>query len=154
MLNRRPDGIKNDDAPLRRMVDTQAGFTLVELLVVLVILVLLATLITPRVIGYLSQSRVKTAKVQIESLAGVVELFAVDAGRYPTTSEGLEVLVKKPSGMDSWRGPYFNKSVVPPDPWGHPYHYRSPGRRGEFEILSYGRDNKEGGDGEDADIAN
>lgn len=154
MHDRRQHGIDGNDTGAMRALDGQAGFTLVELLVVLVILVLLATLITPRVIGYLSQSRIKTAKVQIESLASVVELFAVDAGRYPTTSEGLEVLVKKPSGMDAWRGPYFNKSAVPPDPWGHPYHYRSPGRRGEFEIISYGRDNKEGGDGEDADIAN
>jgi general secretion pathway protein G len=134
--------------------DRQAGFTLVELLVVLVILVLLATLITPRVIGYLSESKIKAAKVQIESLSSVVELFAIDVGRYPTTQEGLDALIRKPGGVDSWRGPYMNKTAVPLDPWGHPYHYRSPGHRGTFDIVSYGRDNKEGGEGEDADITN
>ena len=132
----------------------QAGYTLVELLVVLVILVLLATLITPRVIGYLGASRVKAAKVQVESLANVTELFAIDVGRYPTTAEGLEALVKNPGGIEGWHGPYFNKSSVPLDPWSHAYHYRSPGHHGGFEISSYGRDNKEGGEGEDADISN
>src|SRR6476659_9876078 len=96
----------------------QAGFTLVELLVVLVILVLLATLVGPRVIGYLGSSRVKATKVQIESLSSALELYKLDIGRYPSTSEGLKALVQAPQGAGGWNGPYITKREVPNDPWG------------------------------------
>jgi general secretion pathway protein G len=132
----------------------EAGFTLVELLVVLVILVLLASIIGPRVIGYLGSSRSKTAKVQIEGLVTSLELFHIDVGRYPTTSEGLEALVKTAAALPGWNGPYVSKNTVPADPWGQPYHYDSPGKKGAFDIFTLGRDGKEGGSGEDADITN
>ncbi len=137
-------------APASRTAE--AGFTLVELLVVLVILVLLASLVGPRVIGYLGTSRVKTAKVQIESLSSAIELYRIDNGRYPTTDEGLKALVQAPAGGDGWKGPYLTKKDVPNDPWNRPYHYRSPGQHGPFDIFSLGADNQVGGTGENEDI--
>src|SRR5512145_1543515 len=119
-----------------RQAAGQAGFTLIELLVVLVILVLLASLVAPRVIGYLGSSRTKAAKVQIQSLSTALELYKVDTGRYPTTSEGLRALVAAPPGVTSWNGPYLTKKEVPTDPWGRPYTYRSPGEHGPFDIAS------------------
>jgi len=136
----------------RRRGDGQAGFTLVELLVVLVILVLLASLVAPRVVGYLGSSRTKTAKVQVQSLTTALELYKVDTGRYPTTTEGLKALVEAPSGVSSWNGPYLNKKELPIDPWGRPYAYRSPGQHGPFDISSLGADNQPGGTGENEDI--
>jgi general secretion pathway protein G len=132
----------------------EAGFTLVELLVVLVILVLLASLVAPRVIGYLGSSRTKAAKVQVQSLSTALELFKVDTGRYPTSSEGLRALVVAPPGVGSWNGPYLTKKDAPTDPWGRPYAYRSPGRHGPFDIVSLGADNQVGGTGENEDITN
>jgi general secretion pathway protein G len=129
----------------------EAGFTLVELLVVLVILVLIASIIGPRVIGYLGSSRTKTAGVQIESLTTAVELFRIDVGRYPSAAEGLEALVRSPGSVAGWNGPYLAKSSLPQDPWGRAYVYQANGDG--FRILSYGADGKEGGTGEDADIA-
>jgi general secretion pathway protein G len=130
-----------------------AGFTLIELLVVMVILVLLASLVAPRVIGYLGSSRTKTAKVQIEGLSTSLELYKLDTGRYPDDREGLKALVERPADSKNWNGPYLKKDRVPPDPWGQPYHYRSPGQRGPFDIYSLGADNREGGKGEDQDVA-
>lgn len=131
----------------------EAGFTLVELLVVMVILVLLASVIGPRVIGYLGSSRTKTAQVQIESLVTSVELFHVDVGRYPTESEGLSALVKPAGKAPGWNGPYISKGTLPLDPWGQAYRYEVPGKNGPFEIITYGRDGKEGGTNEDADVS-
>jgi len=131
----------------------EAGFTLVELLVVMVILVLLASLVAPRVIGYLGSSRTKTAKVQIESLSTSLELYKLDTGRYPDAHEGLTALVERPASVKNWNGPYLKKDTVPPDPWGQPYHYRYPGQRGAFDIYTLGADNREGGDGEDQDVS-
>src|SRR5262245_26944311 len=123
-VSRRKDPVDQE----RRRERGEAGFTLVELLVVLVILVLLASLVAPRVIGYLGSSRTKAAKVQIESLTTALELYKVDIGRYPSTSEGLKALVASPPGVTSWNGPYLTKKDVPNDPWGKPYSYRSPGQ--------------------------
>jgi general secretion pathway protein G len=130
----------------------ESGFTLVELLVVLVILVLLAGLVAPRVIGYLGSSRTKTAKVQVQSLSTALELYKVDTGRYPTSSEGLKALTAAPPGVPSWNGPYLTKTEVPSDPWGRPYNYRSPGEHGPFDIVSLGADSQPGGTGENEDI--
>jgi general secretion pathway protein G len=133
----------------------EAGFTLVELLVVLVILVLIASIVGPRVIGYLGSSRTKAANVQIESLVTAVELFRIDVGRYPTAAEGLEALVRPAGNIKGWTGPYLAKPELPADPWGRPYVYETGGQSGAagFRIKSYGGDGKEGGTGEDADIS-
>jgi general secretion pathway protein G len=138
----------------KRKPSDEAGFTLVELLVVLVILVLLASIIGPRVIGYLGSSRTKTAKVQIESLVTSLELFHIDVGRYPSTGEGIDALVKPPTKLAGWSGPYVTKGSIPPDPWGQPYRYQSPGKKGSFDLYTLGRDGKEGGTDEDSDVWN
>ena len=134
--------------------DGESGFTLVELLVVMVILVLLAGVIGPRVIGYLGASRSKTAKVQIEGIVTALELFHIDVGRYPTTPEGLVALVTPTGSAPGWRGPYFSKNAVPLDPWGRAYLYEAPGKKGQFDLYTFGRDGKEGGADEDADTSN
>ncbi len=132
----------------------EGGFTLVELLVVLVILVLLASIIGPRVIGYLGSSRSKTAHIQIESLVTAMELFHIDVGRYPTSTEGLAALAKSPGNITGWNGPYLAKGDVPQDPWGRPYTYQAGQNAGSFEIKSLGADGKEGGTDENADVSN
>ena len=132
----------------------EAGFTLVELLVVLTIISLILGLVGPRVLNYLGESRVKTAKLQIESLGSALDLFYLDAGRYPNTSEGLNALAQKPTGAQVWNGPYLKGGKVPMDPWGNPYQYRSPSERAPYEIVSFGADGREGGTGTAADVSN
>jgi general secretion pathway protein G len=132
----------------------EAGFTLVELLVVLTIISLILGLVGPRVLGYLGESRVKAARLQIENFGSALDLFSVDAGRYPTTSEGLEALVQRPATAQAWNGPYLKGGRVPTDPWGNPYQYRSPVERTQYEIISLGSDGREGGTGIAADISN
>jgi general secretion pathway protein G len=132
--------------------DRDAGFTLVELLVVLVILSLIMGLVAPRVLGYLSDARVRSAKLQIDSLSAALDLFYLDAGRYPSQSEGLAVLIKRPPSVDNWNGPYLKQSALPVDPWGHPYEYRVPGQNAPYLIVSMGSDGREGGSDDAGDI--
>ena len=127
------------------------GFTLIELLVVLAILTLLAGLVGPRVLNQLGGAKSKTAAVQIADLDKSLELYKLDVGRYPSTEEGLDALVKKPGSANGWNGPYL-KGGVPTDPWNHPYHYANNG--GKLEIVSLGADGAQGGEGEDADVRN
>ncbi len=146
--------IKRQQAARRRArTRRQRGFTLVEILVVITIIGLIMGLVGPRVLNYLSESKVKAAKIQIQSFTSALELFYLDAGRYPTTSEGLAVLVKSTGGLSAWNGPYLKGGSVPNDPWGKAYIYRSPGERSPFEIVSYGADGVEGGTGIAADIS-
>jgi general secretion pathway protein G len=127
------------------------GFTLLELLVVIVIIGLLAGYVAPRYFSQVGKSEIQVAKAQIESLEKALDQYRLDMRRYPSAEEGLEALVAKPASAQAWSGPYLKKAV-PSDPWGHPYVYRTPGQKGEFEIVSYGRDGKPGGTGDDADI--
>lgn len=120
--------------------DQNGGFTLVELLVVLVILGLVMSLVGPRVLGYLSSSRERTAHLQIESFASALDLFYLDYGRYPTNSEGLEALVEMPKSKERWGGPYLKQPHVPKDPWGNPYEYHVPGKSTPYLITSLGPD--------------
>ena len=133
--------------------DRSGGFTLVELLVVLVILGLVMGLVGPRVLGYLSSSRERTAKLQIESFGSALDLFYLDTGRYPTASEGLQALVKRPAAADNWAGPYLKQGAVPPDPWGHPYEYRVPGKTGPYAITTLGPDGQKGAASENARLS-
>jgi general secretion pathway protein G len=132
--------------------DAEAGFTLVEILVVITIIGLIMGLVGPRVLNYLGESKVKAAKIQIESFASALDLFYLDAGRYPSSTEGLAALVQRPGATQSWNGPYLKGAMVPSDPWGHPYVYRSPGEHGAYDIVSYGSDGQEGGTGTAADV--
>jgi len=127
------------------------GFTLIELLIVMVILGLLAALVGPRMFGKVGSSKLKAAKAQISLLETALDTYRLDVGKYPTTDQGLEVLRTKPSDVEKWDGPYLPKDV-PMDPWGKPYVYRSPGEHGDFDIISYGADGRQGGEGEDSEV--
>lgn len=131
----------------------QAGFTLVEVLVVLTIISLTLGLVGPQVLDYLSQSKVKAAKIQISSFSGALDLFMLDVGRYPSTSEGIEALTSRPSSSQVWNGPYLKGGKLPTDPWGNKYVYRTQGDRAAYEIVSYGSDGRPGGSGTAADIS-
>lgn len=132
----------------------QAGFSLVEMLVVLVIIGLIMGLVGPRVLSYLSDSRVKAARLQIESFSNSLDLFYVDTGRYPTTQEGLGALLERPSDADRWSGPYLRSNSVPNDPWGNSYVYRSPGAHGAYDLMSYGSKGRESGESSESELAN
>jgi general secretion pathway protein G len=129
-----------------------SGFTLIEMLVVLVIIGLIMGLVGPRVLNYLTEARVKAARLQIEALSSSLDLYYLDTGRYPTTSEGLTALVRRPGNMAGWNGPYVKGGIVPEDPWKHDYVYRSPAEGAPYEIISLGSDGREGGTGNAADI--
>ena len=141
---------RNDST--RRARRGQRGFTLIELLVVITIIGFIMGLVGPRVLNYLSESKSKAAKIQIESLSSALDLYYLDVGRYPTSSEGLVALVRRPGSTAAWNGPYLKGGLVPADPWGNPYVYRSPGEHGTYDIISYGSDGTEGGTGAAADI--
>jgi general secretion pathway protein G len=132
----------------------ESGFTLVEILVVITIIGLIMGLVGPRVLNYLSESKTKAAKIQIESFASALDLFYLDTGRYPSSSEGLAALVQRPGAIPAWNGPYVKGGTIPNDPWGNPYVYRSPGQHGVYDLISYGSDGQEGGTGAAADITN
>ena len=132
----------------------RAGFTLIEIMVVIVILGLLAALVVPKLVGRTEEAKKTQARVQIKSIQQALELFKLDNGFYPATDQGLEALVRQPEGgrvPENYRkGGYIER--VPKDPWGNPYVYSSPGQRGDFDISSYGADGVQGGENEDADI--
>jgi general secretion pathway protein G len=129
----------------------QRGFTLLELLVVMVIIGLLAGYVAPRYFSQVGKSEVKAAKAQIDAFEKALEAYNLDVSHYATTEQGLDALVKQPAGEKKWQGPYLKKAV-PLDPWGNPYMYKRPGDHGDYDIWSYGRDGKPGGQKEDADI--
>jgi general secretion pathway protein G len=122
------------------------------MLVVITIIALIMSLVGPRVLNFLGESKVKAARIQIQSIETALDLYALDTGHFPSSSEGLDALMQRPGGVTSWNGPYLKGNAVPNDPWGRPYIYRSPGEHGSYDIVSYGADGKEGGTGATADI--
>jgi general secretion pathway protein G len=138
--------------PHRRAVRRQAGFTLIELLVVLVILGLLAAFVAPQVLNYLGKAKTDAANAQVQNIAGILDLYRLDVGNYPTEDEGLEALLERPAEAERWNGPYVRRRDALTDPWGNLYEYRFPGEHGAFDIYSLGADRSEGGEGENQDV--
>ena len=136
---------------MRFALGRHRGFTLLELLVVMVIIGLLVGYVAPMYFKQVGKSEVKTARAQIESFGKALDQYRLDTGHYPTTEQGLAALVTKPADETRWDGPYLKKGV-PPDPWGNAYTYKRPGTKGEYDIVSMGKDGAPGGTGEDADI--
>ena len=133
---------------------SQQGFTLVELLVVLAILGLLAAIAAPQVMRQLGGAKSEAAEIQLEKLGGVLDLYRLEVGVYPTTAEGLTALVDRPAAAaPSWNGTYLKNRDALTDPWGRPYQYRAPGDHGDYDIWSLGADGKPGGEGENRDVA-
>lgn len=145
----------NKDIPKR---PNHKGFTLLEIIVVVFILSILVALVAPRIIGRTDDARITDAKLQIKNLEMALKLFKLDNGFYPDTQQGLEALIEKPTvgriPLKYRDGGYLEQKKIPPDPWGNPYIYLCPGLHGDFDIISYGADGKEGGEGKDADIKN
>jgi len=139
--------------PRGRLRD-RAGFTLIEIMVVIVILGLLAALVVPKLVGRTEEAKKTQARVQIRSIEQALDLFKLDNGFYPATDQGLEALVRIPEGgrapKNYRKGGYLDR--LPKDPWGNAYVYLSPGSHGDYDISSYGADGAPGGEGEDADI--
>jgi general secretion pathway protein G len=140
---------------MRTRLSVRAGFTLLEMLVVLVVLGLLAGLIGPQLFGRVGEAKTTTARTQMELIGVALDSYRLDNGNYPVTAQGLDALNTRPGRPPAplnWRGPYLRKAV-PMDPWGRPYVYAAPARGGEgYELRSLGRDGAEGGSGEDADL--
>jgi general secretion pathway protein G len=132
---------------------TGRGFTLLELLVVMMIIGLLAGYVGPKYFSQIGKSEVKAARAQMDALGKALDQFRLDTGHYPTTEQGLVTLVVRPANEPKWGGPYLTKAV-PPDPWGYPYIFISPGEHGDYDLLSNGKDGKPGGEGEAAEITN
>lgn len=129
------------------------GFTLLELLVVMVIIGLLASYVGPRYFSQIGKSETKVARAQIDSLEKAIEQYRLDTGRYPSAEAGLDALVNRPAAEARWDGPYLKKGV-PLDPWGRAYQYVVPGKHGDFDLFSLGKDGRPGGSGEDSDVTN
>jgi len=138
--------------------NSDRGFTLLEIIIVVFILSLLVAIVAPRIIGRTDEARVTAAKIQIRNFESALKLFKLDNAFYPDTQQGLDVLIEKPATgripQKYKEGGYLEQKKIPPDPWGNPYIYVSPGLHGDFDIISYGNDGKEGGEGKDADIKN
>lgn len=130
---------------------TRRGFTLLELLVVVAIIGLLAAYVGPKYFGQLGKSEQALAKSQIESFHRALASYRLDMGAFPSTEEGLDVLVARPANAAKWNGPYLSKAV-PLDPWGKAYIYRVPGAKNDYDVLSYGKDGQPGGTGDAADV--
>jgi len=128
------------------------GMTLIEILVVLVLIGVVMGIVGGNFIQRGEKAKRDAAKIEIGQIGQTLDLFKLEVGRYPTSQEGLQALIAQPSGVNNWNGPYWKKSTVPKDPWGNDYVYVLPGQHGAYDIISYGADGKEGGDGADKDI--
>lgn len=128
------------------------GMTLIEILVVIVLIGVVMAVLAGNFIGRGEEAKRKLAKIEIDQIGQTLDLYKLETGRYPTTQEGLQALITAPSGVNNWNGPYWKRGTVPKDPWTNEYKYTAPGQHGPYDIISYGPDGKEGGDGPDKDI--
>ena len=143
---------------MQRQLVNKRGFTLIEIMVVIVILALLAALVGPKIIGRSDDAKIADAKVQIRNIESALKLFKLDNGFYPSTEQGLQALVEKPTVGQIPKNykaeGYLESKKLPKDPWGNDYLYLSPGEHGDYDLCSYGSDGVKGGEGKDADICN
>lgn len=133
----------------------EAGFTLIEVMVVVIILGILATFVVPKLVGRTDDAKIVKAKVDIQAMETALKLYKLDIGLYPTTDQGLEALITKPEtgNASNWRdGGYLDSKKLPKDPWGNSYIYLSPGLHGDYDIISYGADRMPGGEKTNADV--
>lgn len=134
-------------------VRSHRGFSLLELLVVLLLLGAFAGIFAPKIFGQAEKAKQKATKLEIDQIGQALDLYKLEIGRYPTTQEGLQALMVAPSGASNWNGPYLKRNAVPKDPWNNEYKYVSPGDQNRpYDIISFGGDGKEGGDGDGKDI--
>jgi general secretion pathway protein G len=130
----------------------QRGMTLIEILVVLVLIGIVMGILGGNFIGRGEKAKADAARIEIGQIGQSLDLYKLETGRYPSSSEGLQALIAQPAGATNWNGPYWKKSTIPKDPWGNDYRYSSPGQKGAYDILSLGADGKEGGEGTNKDI--
>lgn len=146
----------SEETASSRFRRAESGFTLIELLVVVAILALLIGLVAPAVIHTLGSTKHKIAEQSIARIGGILDIYRLDVGSYPTTQQGLSALNNKPSNVAGWNGPYVKDEAGLKDPWGRPYQYRNPSQRPghPYDLISLGADGKLGGEGEDSDLIN
>ena len=150
-----PPRVRKSRRPTRKRARgaAAAGFTLLEVLVVLIILGLVAAIFAgPQIFQFLGTAKSEAAEIQIERIGSALDLYRLHAGRYPTTDEGLIVLVERPDDAPAWSGPYLKNEEAITDPWGRPFRYRAPGEHGEYDLYTWGSDDAEGGEGEARDV--
>ncbi|MEO8485272.1 MAG: type II secretion system major pseudopilin GspG [Betaproteobacteria bacterium] len=138
---------------LRNPPRASRGMTLIEILVVLVLIGIVLGIVGGNFIGRGEKAKADAAKIEIGQIGQALDLYKLETGRYPSSSDGLQALVSSPAGAANWNGPYWKKSTLPKDPWGNEYRYTSPGQKGAYDILSLGADGKEGGEGANKDIS-
>ncbi len=149
MLNQR---LQDGRRAAERVPVRARGMTLIEILVVLTLIGVVLGIVGSNYLGKSEQAKAKAAKIEIEQIGQALDLYKLEIGNYPTTQEGLQALVVAPAGVSNWAGPYWKRNTAPKDPWGHDYVYSSPGTHGAYDIMSYGADGKEGGEGVNKDV--
>ena len=144
----------NGQREMRALRRRARGMTLIEILVVLVLIGIVMGIVGGNFLGKGEKAKSDAAKIEINQIGQTLDLYKLEVGRYPSTQEGLQALITAPSGVTNWNGPYWKNGTLPKDPWGNEYKYTAPGAKGPYDIVSYGADGKDGGDGPNKDVTN